>query len=272
MLKKIANDTVDLLCTDPPYGLGVLGLGWDKLVPPVAIWRECLRVLKPGAFAFVMSAPRQDLVYQMVENLRLAGFRTDFTSLFWVYSSGFPKALNISKAVDKKLGRKREVIATSGRGRVGGGSGARAFTGQCVGPRPLSNDAKRLDGSYGGFQPKPAVEVVIVAMKPCAKKTFVEQALTNGKGVTWFDAGRVPLTSREKGLRHDPRGRFPANLLVSDDALNEGVPSDESFSRFFDLDRWYEPRAGELPEKVERLLPLLNVPKVGRGGEARRAA
>src|SRR5260370_22889872 len=63
-----------------------MGKDWDKAVPCVDIWKECLRVLKPGAFAFIMSAPRQDVLSQMIIRLSEAGFRTDFTSLYWAYA------------------------------------------------------------------------------------------------------------------------------------------------------------------------------------------
>ena len=59
LIKKLDSDSVDLLCTDPPYGISFMGKAWDKAVPPVSFWEDCLRALKPGAFAFVMSLPRQ---------------------------------------------------------------------------------------------------------------------------------------------------------------------------------------------------------------------
>ena len=54
---------------------------WDKAVPSIEVWKECLRVLKPGGFCFVMSAPRQDVLSQMIYRINKAGFKTDFTSL-----------------------------------------------------------------------------------------------------------------------------------------------------------------------------------------------
>jgi len=105
-----------------------------------------------------------------------------------------------------------------------------------------SSEAKLLDGSYGGFQPKPAVEIIIVCMKPLSEKTYVEQALKNGKGATWLDKCKIPTehpikthgkrdgtgTSLEWSKYKSPEGyegnihegRFPANLLVSDGVLN----------------------------------------------------
>ena len=108
-LKDIESESVDLIVTDPPYGYSFMGKDWDKAVPSVDIWKECLRVLKPGAFAFIMSAPRLDVLTQMSVRVQEAGFDVSFTPLFWAYASGFPKAQNMSKAVDKRLGAERWI-------------------------------------------------------------------------------------------------------------------------------------------------------------------
>lgn len=324
-LKKLEANTIDLVCTDPPYGYSFMGKDWDKAVPSVDIWQECLRVLKPGAFCFVMSAPRSDVQMHMITNLTKAGFRLDFTPIYWTYASGFPKAGNIGKLVDKRNGVKREVIG-EGKGR----------TGQAIrnhsdihgddnykwpGKFKVTKGSSQLEGSYAGFQPKPAVEVVIVAMKPLSEKTYVDQALKNSKGITWLDDCRVPTgdgkpawnyptgpkgrtgqgTWNDSNSGYKPidteyiaptTGRFPANLLVSDDVLNDGtiiktrpskahtidknVTGDErttvaagiygkgttlngtnlsdsgSYSRYFDLDKWAS------------TLPFLIVPKASK--------
>ena len=133
VLKDYDDNSVDLLCTDPPYGYGFMGKDWDQTLPPRKIFEECLRVLKPGSLAFVMSAPRSDVQYRMAQMLEEVGFNVSFTPIYWAYATGFPKAMNISNAVVK---------------------------------RGDTDEAKKLDGSYAGYQPKPAVEVVIVAMKP----------------------------------------------------------------------------------------------------------
>ena len=174
------------------------------------IWKEALRVVKPGGLAFVMSAPRSDVQTVMVQTLQEAGFDVSFSPIYWTYATGFPKALNIGKAVDKRLNKKREVIGVKKRGDVEeakkkGTTFTRAEANQNnkdifgygeeeITSGPVSDEAKKLDGSYAGYQPKPAVEVVIVAMKPLGKKMgYVDQALDNGKGVTWLDDCRIPF-------------------------------------------------------------------------------
>ena len=204
-LKKLKDNSVDLLCTDPPYGYGFMGKDWDKTLPPKEIFEESLRVLKPGGFAFVMSAPRSDVQYRMVQMLEEVGFQIGFTPIYWTYATGFPKAMNIGKAVDKRLGKERKVVGKhpdprhkylntdirSGNAAGGGHTNAARESGLIT--APASDEAKKLDGSYAGYQPKPAVEVVIVAMKPLDQKGYLDQALDNQKGVTWLDNCRIPF-------------------------------------------------------------------------------
>ena len=76
---------------------------WDKAVPDVQIWKECLRVLKPGAFGFVMSLPRADVQAEMIVKLKEAGFEVAFSPIYWTYGSGFPKSMNVTKKVQKDL-------------------------------------------------------------------------------------------------------------------------------------------------------------------------
>jgi len=295
---------------------GFMGKQWDGMVPSVDIWKECLRVLKPGAFAFVMCIPRQDCLARMIVNLTDAGFRTDFTSIYWTYANGFPKAANIGKLIDNRLGAEREAVGTKQYAKSGGNNAN--FDGTVNEKKrditvPVTDEAKALDGSYAGFQPKPAVEVILVCMKPLSEKTYVDQALEDGKGITWIDNCRIPVekqittgagkgkignsynwseTEREGGeWEGSPQGRFPANLLVSDDALSDGkvrtsgymnqvvkesegnvygkryakhtetIGDSGSYSRFFDIDAWFSEKLKQLPPAVRKIFPFLAVPK-----------
>ena len=117
VLTQMDSNSVDLVVTDPPYGYSFMGKDWDKVVVGVDIWKQCHRVLKPGSFAYVMAAPRQDVLSHMVVNLEKAGFQTGFTSMYWAYATGFPKAMNVAKAVDKKLGVEPTIISRNPNSR-----------------------------------------------------------------------------------------------------------------------------------------------------------
>ncbi len=253
-LKKLPDNSIDLICCDPPYGYSFMGKDWDKSVVSLDIWKECFRVLKDGAFAFVMSAPRQDVLSEAVTRLKEAGFNIRFTSIYWAYASGFPKALNISKAIDRQKGAVPKGVRRKGSGTKGYIFNLKRFYEDI---KPITSEAKALAGSYGGFQPKPAVEIIIVAMKPFSEKTFADQAIKNGKGVTWFDDCRIPIAKGDEPHGGHDSGRFPANLLVSDEALNYGTTnkSDSYFSRYFDLDKW------AVEKDVKDTFPFLICPK-----------
>lgn len=96
-LKQLPDKSIDLIVTDPPYGYKFMGLDWDSVLPSLESLKECCRVLKSGAFAFFMCSPRQDLLSKMICRLQDAGFETGFSSISWVYHTGFPKINNIGK-------------------------------------------------------------------------------------------------------------------------------------------------------------------------------
>lgn len=245
VLSAIPDNSIDCIVTDPPYGYGFMGNGWDHSVPKSDIWNECLRVLKPGAFAFIMSAPRQDVLGRQIFCIEEAGFCVDFTPIYWAYASGFPKLASVSKAIDKKAGAVRKIIKRNPNSRENCSIANTLYESGTVGKTayitlPATEKAKELDGAYAGFQPKPAVEVIIVAMKPLKEKTFTEQAEANGKGITWLDDCRIPNQDIENA------DRLPANLLVSDQALGGA-------SKFFNLDLWEDVR-----------LPFILSPKASR--------
>lgn len=139
---------------------------------------ECCRVLKDGAFAFICFTPRQDSLTSMMDALKQSGFNVGFTPIYWVYSSGFPKAANVAKLVDKRLGVECETFT-----RADGSAGGSIVTD--LNPQnnllkreyeeklPTSPEAKALDGSYAGFQPKPALEVIIQAQKPISIYSYL---------------------------------------------------------------------------------------------------
>lgn len=108
VLKGMPDNAVHSIVTDPPYGISFMSKKWDYDVPSVELWKEVIRVLKPGGHALVACGTRTQ--HRMAVNLEDAGFEIrDIVS--WMYGSGFPKSLDISKAIDKKFGVKRECVA-----------------------------------------------------------------------------------------------------------------------------------------------------------------
>jgi DNA modification methylase len=99
LLKNIPDNSVDSIVTDPPYGIRFMGKKWDYEIPSVEIWKECLRVLKPGGHALIACGTRTQ--HRMVVNIEDAGFEVRDV-ITWHYGQGFPKSLDISKAIDKR--------------------------------------------------------------------------------------------------------------------------------------------------------------------------
>lgn len=101
VLRSLPDNSVDAVVTDPPYGLSFMGKKWDYDVPSVAIWAECLRVLKPGGHLLAFAGTRTQ--HRMAARIEDAGFEIR-DMIAWVYGSGFPKSLDVSKAIDKAGG------------------------------------------------------------------------------------------------------------------------------------------------------------------------
>ena len=285
-LRKLDDNSVDAVITDPPYGLsntkpaqvadvlkawvtgdtvsvpakrgGFMGADWDSFVPPPAVWAECMRVLKPGGHMAVFAGARtQDL---MGLSIRLAGFEIRDT-LGWIYGSGFPKSMDVSKAIDKAAGAEREVVgrtktpfkvdAAAHRGTSLQGSVNGDFSKQVDenGYRytehtaPATFEARRWDG--WGTALKPAIEPIILARKPL-DGTVANNVLAHGVGGLNIDACRVAADDKAKfpvgvvsetgtvygggeGIYADrprtedrnPAGRFPANVLLDEHAAKE---------------------------------------------------
>lgn len=109
VLRYIPDNTIDAIVTDPPYGLGFMGKKWNKeaiTFNPV-IWRECFRILKPGAFLISFGATRT--YHRLASAIEDAGFEIK-DMLEWIYFSGYPKSINVGKEVDKIQSNERIVI------------------------------------------------------------------------------------------------------------------------------------------------------------------
>jgi DNA modification methylase len=98
-LRELPDNSVDSIVTDPPYGLSFMGRKWDYDVPSVEIWEQCLRVLKPGGHLLAFAGTRTQ--HRMAVRIEDAGFEIR-DLIAWVYGTGFPKSMDVSKAIDKQ--------------------------------------------------------------------------------------------------------------------------------------------------------------------------
>ena len=111
VMKDIPDNSIDSVVSDPPYGISFMGKKWDYDVPKVAVWQECLRVLKPGGYVLIACGTRTQ--HRMAVNIEDAGFEIR-DLIFWHFGSGFPKSMDISKQLDKDACRK-ELTERLGR-------------------------------------------------------------------------------------------------------------------------------------------------------------
>ena len=306
VLPQLRDNSVDTILTDPPYALKFMGQEWDKVLPAKEIWVECLRVAKPGAMMLVFGGDRTH--HRLMVDIEDAGWEIR-TCVYWLFGSGFPKSLDIAKAIDKINYKPRKVeafqeyllkavkqtygshyklaeemgIAESlirhwvgkcgsqdeyptkgkyailkqklnldnsydyliewaeaqreiiGKSKFGASSiyGSTIYNNRKEDKEiditiPATPEAQLWDGWGSGL--KPAVEIIVLAMKPL-DGTFAENALKWGVGGLNIDGGRIGVE-----VRHNPsashndiygqfegqerngrqaQGRYPSNLLLS---------------------------------------------------------
>lgn len=207
-LPAIDANSIDTILTDPPYGLSFMGKEWDHGVPGSVFWEAALRVAKPGAMLLAFGGTRT--FHRLACAIEDAGWELRDT-IMWVYGVGFPKSLDISKAIDKAAGAKRKVVGfnpwtnskmVAGNG-VSGLKQAGSFAGEYESERvdspittPATDAAREWDG--WGTSLKPAYEPIIVAMKPL-DGTFANNAITHGVAGFHIDGGRIPANGDRLG-------------------------------------------------------------------------
>lgn len=221
--KFFNNDTFFGIITDPPYEIGFMGENWDSsgIANNIDLWRNCLNILKPGGHLLAFSGTKN--YHRMASAIENAGFEIK-DMLEWIYSTGFPKNLDIGKSVDKLQGNKREFIT-----------------------------------NWEGFGTalKPAHEPICLAKKQISEKTITKNILVNGTGGLNIDGCRIPgrEKNQNKGAKKNSNifgkinsekkinkypidlGRFPANIICTDEALDN---KQNSNSKFFNIDVWAE--------------------------------
>jgi len=204
VMRGMEPESVDTIITDPPYGLAFMGQQWDHGVPGVPFWTAALRVAKPGAMMLAFGGTRTH--HRLMCAIEDAGWEIR-DCMMWLYGSGFPKSHDISKAIGKAAG---------------------------VETTPATDLARQWGG--WGTALKPAWEPIVVAMKPL-DGTFAQNAEKWGVAGLWIDGGRIGTDedcARKRTLVSDtsapfgkgaemggngrPAGRFPANVILDEDA------------------------------------------------------
>lgn len=258
VLKTLPDNSLDSVVTDPPYGLskqpdiaevlrhwlngddyehtggGFMGKDWDSFVPGPSVWKECLRVLKPGGHLLAFAGTRT--VDLMGISLRLGGFeiRDTITNLYdtnqrfqalwetldteqrklfhqvldtdglrgWGFGTGFPKSLSIGKKLDQMAGKEREVWEIPRNGGPGGKSdkigqiSADRKSGIGLASAPATPEAQQWEGFGTGL--KPALEPILLCRKPISEKTIAANVLRWGVGGLAIDRCRVGTEEREQ--------------------------------------------------------------------------
>ncbi len=206
LLRCLPDASVDACVTDPPYEIGFMGKKWDAsgVAYDVGVWREVLRLLKPGGHLLAFGGTRTS--HRMVCAIEDAGFEVR-DSIVWLYGSGFPKSLNVSKAIDTADGLKdqRAVVSTyTAGGNAGVSTADKGGTfGVGVGTAPpvelaITRGASEKSRAWDGWGTalKPAQEPVCVARKPLSG-TVAANVLQHGTGAINIDATRLPYVSQE---------------------------------------------------------------------------
>ena len=244
-LKTIADNSIDAIVTDPPYGIDFLGKSWDANTGALETYQECLRVLKPGGHILAFSAART--YHHLAVTLEQAGFEIR-DQIMWIYSSGFPKSQDIGKSIQRSLGVKEyeevEVDTTKNSG-FGMTDHAKVRAGEewstpaATVKKVIATDPEAKAWSGWGTALKPAHEPIALARKPI-KGSIKDNVLKHGVGALNIEATRVSLEdgavnprtqveysdysfgnagegNKQKNLpaKFNPNaaGRFPSNVL-----------------------------------------------------------
>ena len=237
LLAAVRDNFAHAVVTDPPYGLGFMGKDWDAALPDPRTWSECLRVLRPGGHLVAFGAPR--LVHRLTCQIEDAGFEVR-DQLLWLFGSGFPKSLDVSKAIDAAAGAVRERVPATGglhdnnNLNDDGWANIEAAAPTQASNTPATPEAAKWSG--WGTALKPAYEPIVLARKPL-DGTVAQTVQRWGTGAINVDGCRVEGEGAEAGRsRHGggtmegasfqmpdsrssmPAGRWPANLILDEDA------------------------------------------------------
>ena len=220
VMKTLPDNSVDAVVTDPPYGLKFMGKKWDYNVPTVEQWQEVYRVMKPGAFLLSFGGTRT--YHRMVVNIEDAGFEIR-DQIQWIYGSGFPKSLDIGKAIDKAAGVEFRQAPAGGVGFMNTvDDGYHNTIHRLVKNGQSAPEAEQWDG--WGTALKPANEPICLARKPLSEKTVAANVLKWGTGGLNIDGCRVEYTKDNQPIPQLAQGKTDIktdNKMYGRNSFNE---------------------------------------------------
>ena len=268
-MKAMPDNSVDSIVTDPPYELGFMGKSWDAsgIAFNVEVWREALRVIKPGGHLIAFSGSRT--YHRMAVAIEDAGFEIR-DQIMWVYGSGFPKSLNIAKSIENKIttgsaaknGFHKLKGERTGDGRIGMYDTVEEQGFRKVNPDQLGGftldattpEAQQWDG--WGTALKPAHEPMVLARKPLIG-TVANNVLTHGTGGLNIDRSRV---GSEGGTKAENFGEVRGEIFGG----GKGKPTNEVAQ--LNAGRWPANFIHDGSDEVVALFP--NSKSTGGTGEA----
>jgi len=241
-LKNIPDNSIDAVVTDPPYGIEFLGKAWDSNTGAVEIWQQCHRILKPGGYLLAFSAART--YHHLATNIESVGFEIR-DQLMWIYSSGFPKAQDMGKAIQRRMGVKEiegyaDTTKNAGFGqtdhaRVRAGVEWSTTETQVAKVRCTDPAAQKWAGWKTAL--KPGHEPIVMARKRF-KGSTIDNIQQHGVGALNIDATRIAYEAHNTPQAGDrtasfsfgnketlsggdgspefeanPHGRYPSNVL-----------------------------------------------------------
>jgi site-specific DNA-methyltransferase (adenine-specific) len=238
IMARMPEASVDAIVTDPPYGLEFMGREWDGFGTPLGFqtwtqsWaREAYRVLKPGGNLLAFAGTRT--YHRMASGVEDAGFEIR-DCIAWMYGSGFPKSLDVSKAIDKAAGAERDDVYEDKTGVTDNLAYGKGLSVGVIERRPATPEATRWNG--WGTALKPAYEPIVVARKPLIG-TVAENVLEHGTGALNIDGCRIGtdlIRSSGQGIKSRSHnfidggknirpsslhsGRWPANIALDETA------------------------------------------------------
>jgi len=218
LLKNIDDNSVDSIVTDPPYELGLIGLLWDRqgVTYDTELWRECLRVLKPGGH--LLSFGGITTYHRLVCAIEDSGFEIR-DLLVWIRGEGMPKGANIGNLIAKLEGRERNGetkrgVNTPGSKLVNFNTAYKEY------------DHSETSRKWKGYETllKSLLEPICLAKKPISEESVAKNVLKWGTGGLNIDACRVP-NDKVLDIRYDKNGRFPSNVILDgSDEVMQAIP------------------------------------------------